>query len=89
MPASTNALPSNNVEITKMRKRRISRKINLLTGQTEAPADLIASKDTPQDVKFLPPVSHWHPNLTVNLVDDHTAWVKGTIPPPLSEREFE
>ncbi|VDL19253.1 unnamed protein product [Hymenolepis diminuta] len=72
-------------QITRMRKRRLSRKANLLTGQTETPSNLVASKDTPQDVKFLPPVSHWHPNLTVNLVDDHTSWIRGNIPSPLNE----
>lgn len=30
-------------------------------------------------------LSHWHPNLTINLVDDHTAWTKGSIPSPLDE----
>lgn len=28
-------------------------------------------------------VSHWHPNLTINLVTDHTNWVYGQVPPPL------
>lgn len=31
-------------------------------------------------------ISHWHPNLTINMVDDHTAWVKGSVPPPLDQR---
>ncbi|XP_039435178.1 putative lipid scramblase CLPTM1 [Culex pipiens pallens] len=30
-------------------------------------------------------VSHWHPNLTINLVTDQTNWVKGSVPPPLDE----
>ena len=30
-------------------------------------------------------LSHWHPNLTINLVDDHTPWVKNSVPPPLNE----
>ncbi|KAG7215559.1 hypothetical protein INR49_022143 [Caranx melampygus] len=30
-------------------------------------------------------ISHWHPNLTINMVDDHTAWVKGSVPPPLDQ----
>ncbi len=33
-------------------------------------------------------ISHWHPNLTINMVDDHTAWVKGSVPPPLDQRRF-
>lgn len=32
-------------------------------------------------------ISHWHPNLTINMVDDHTAWVKGSVPPPLDQRK--
>ncbi|KAH9281009.1 Cleft lip and palate transmembrane protein 1 -like protein [Echinococcus granulosus] len=72
-------------EITRMRKRRLSRTMNLLTGHTEAHSDLIASKDTPVDVKYLPPISHWHPNLTVNLIDDHTPWVRESVPAPINE----
>nr|XP_019533088.2 cleft lip and palate transmembrane protein 1 homolog [Aedes albopictus] len=30
-------------------------------------------------------VSHWHPNLTINLVTDQTNWIKGSVPPPLDE----
>lgn len=33
-------------------------------------------------------ISHWHPNLTINMVDDHTAWVKGSVPPPLDQRKI-
>uniref|UniRef100_A0A5K3EZ59 Cleft lip and palate transmembrane protein 1 n=1 Tax=Mesocestoides corti TaxID=53468 RepID=A0A5K3EZ59_MESCO len=72
-------------QITRMRRRRLSRTMNLLTGQTEAPADLVAPKDIPADVKYLPPITHWHPNLTVNLIDDHTPWVRGSVPSPISD----
>ncbi|MGH0181840.1 UNVERIFIED_CONTAM: hypothetical protein FKN15_008126 [Acipenser sinensis] len=30
-------------------------------------------------------ISHWHPNVTISMVDDHTAWVKGAVPPPLDQ----
>lgn len=30
-------------------------------------------------------LSHWHPNLTVNLVVDQTTMVQGQQPPPLDE----
>lgn len=30
-------------------------------------------------------LSHWHPNLTLNVVYDHTPWVPGQVPPPLDE----
>ena len=29
--------------------------------------------------------SHWHPNITINLVNDYTPWVPGQVPPPLDE----
>ncbi len=38
--------------------------------------------DTDNKVEIL---SHWHPNLTINLVDDHTPWVEGSVPAPLDE----
>ena len=71
-----------------MRKRRLSRTVNLLTGHTGVHSDLVASKDTPVDVKYLPPISHWHPNLTINLIDDHTPWVRGSVPAPINECEL-
>ncbi len=30
-------------------------------------------------------LSTWHPNLTINLIDDHTPWVKGSVPQPLDD----
>merc|ERR1712029_691017 len=30
-------------------------------------------------------ISHWHPNITVNVVYDYTPWVPGQVPPPLDE----
>lgn len=33
-------------------------------------------------------VSHWHPNLTVNLVVDQTNWMYGQVPQPLDECKF-
>ena len=30
-------------------------------------------------------LSHWHPNMTINLVVDQTNWVPGQVPPPLNE----
>lgn len=33
-------------------------------------------------------ISHWHPNITINIVDDHTPWVKGSVPPPLDQCEL-
>lgn len=33
-------------------------------------------------------LSHWHPNLTINLVTDHTNWVYGQVASPLDTCEF-
>jgi len=30
-------------------------------------------------------LSHWHPNLTINIMDDHTPWAKGSLPAPLDD----
>ena len=30
-------------------------------------------------------LSHWHPNLTINIVFDYTAWTKGAIPSPIDQ----
>ena len=54
---------------------------NLLTGSTEKDENYqIKAKDNLVEI-----ISNWHPNITVNLVDDHTPWVQGSVPPPLNE----
>lgn len=30
-------------------------------------------------------ISYWHPNLTINLMDDQTPWVQGSVPQPMDE----
>lgn len=30
-------------------------------------------------------ISHWHPNVTINLVTDHTQWTYGSVPAPMDE----
>ena len=37
-------------------------------------------KNTPVEL-----ISYWHPNLTINLLDDQTPWTKGSVPSPLDE----
>lgn len=37
-------------------------------------------KNTPVEL-----ISYWHPNLTINLLDDQTQWTKGSVPSPLDE----
>uniref|UniRef100_A0A8C4QX36 CLPTM1 regulator of GABA type A receptor forward trafficking n=1 Tax=Eptatretus burgeri TaxID=7764 RepID=A0A8C4QX36_EPTBU len=68
--------------LNKFKKRRFLKTKNLLTGETEASPERIKRAEDYGAVEIL---SHWHPNLTINLVDDHTSWVKGSVPPPLDQ----
>jgi hypothetical protein len=55
---------------------------NLLTGNTEVDQATVVEvgEEIPLEI-----VSHLHSNLTVQIVDDHTPWVKGQVPQPLDE----
>lgn len=83
--------------LTKFKRRKISNTVNLLTGETEGPRltqEDFKHTDSPLDPSasnsksqfhYLPPVTHWHPNFTIQLLDDHSPWTRGSIPPPLNE----
>lgn len=67
--------------LNKYKKKKFLKTKNLLTGETEqSPEDVEKAKIMKEEI-----VSHWHPNLTLNLVTDQTNWVQGTVPPPLDE----
>jgi hypothetical protein len=67
--------------LNKFKKVRYLKTQNLLTGETEkSDEEIIKSQTIKNEI-----LSHWHPNLTINLVTDQTNWVKGTVPPPLDE----
>ncbi|XP_012691696.1 cleft lip and palate transmembrane protein 1 homolog [Clupea harengus] len=68
--------------LNKFKKRKFMKTKNLLTGETEADPEMIKRAESHGPVEI---ISHWHPNLTINMVDDHTAWVKGSVPPPLDQ----
>lgn len=64
--------------LNRFKKIRHQKTHNLLTGQSESKSDEnseIISEN----------LSHWHPNLTINLVTDQTNWIKGSVPQPLDE----
>lgn len=71
----------NRRQLNKFKKIKYQKTQNLLTGTTEKSAEEVAKAE----VMTNEIVSHWHPNLTINIVVDQTNWVKGTIPPPLDE----
>jgi len=67
--------------LNKFMKRKYKKTANLLTGATEQ-----SEEDQVKALAGLTEViSHWHPNLTVNVVYDYTPWTPGQVPPPLDE----
>uniref|UniRef100_A0A4W5NVK5 CLPTM1 regulator of GABA type A receptor forward trafficking n=1 Tax=Hucho hucho TaxID=62062 RepID=A0A4W5NVK5_9TELE len=68
--------------LNKFKRRKFVKTKNLLTGETETDPEMIKRAESYGPVEI---ISHWHPNLTINMVDDHTAWVKGSVPPPLDQ----
>lgn len=70
------------------KRRKFKKTQNLLTGESAVDAEQQKQLLSQSESRFL--YSHWHPNLTINLVDDHTNWVKGHVPQPVDEFvEFE
>merc|ERR1740137_281218 len=68
-------------KLNKFMKKSYKKTANLLTGQTEQ--SLVDQQKAL--VGKTEVISHWHPNMTINVVFDHTAWVPGQVPPPLDE----
>jgi hypothetical protein len=67
--------------LNKFKKKMYKTTANLLTGETEQSVeDQMKAMTIKSEI-----VSHWHPNLTINIVYDYTPWVPGQIPPPLDE----
>ncbi|CAB3368484.1 Hypothetical predicted protein [Cloeon dipterum] len=67
--------------LNKFKKQHYIKTHNLLTGETAASAEHQKKAETTK--KEI--VSHWHPNMTINLITDFTNWVQGSVPPPLDE----
>ncbi|KAF5289121.1 hypothetical protein FQA39_LY15223 [Lamprigera yunnana] len=62
------------IQLNKYKKLKTPGTKNLITGKTE--------KIEKEEGKV---VSHWHPNITINLVTDFTSWTYGALPSPLDE----
>ncbi|KAK0089851.1 hypothetical protein PV325_005158 [Microctonus aethiopoides] len=67
--------------LNKFKKIKYQKRHNLLTGETTATEEEIKKAEL-MDQEI---VSHWHPNLTINMVTDQTNWIVGQVPPPLNE----
>ncbi|CAK9302329.1 unnamed protein product [Gordionus sp. m RMFG-2023] len=63
-------------------KRKFYKKThNLLSGETDdVEGKLKVENGTKSEI-----LSHWHSNLTINLLVDNTTWVQGHIPHPIDE----
>ncbi|CAF4451482.1 unnamed protein product, partial [Adineta steineri] len=63
-------------------KKKVYKKTkNLLTGNTEQDEEYQKKASD----KLIERLSHWHSNMTINLLDDQSSWIKGSIPPPLDK----
>lgn len=67
--------------LNKYSKRIYKTTKNLLTGSTDK------DEEYQQKAKenIVETISFWHPNLTINIVDDHTPWQRNQVPPPLND----
>jgi len=68
--------------MNKFKKKYYAKTANLLTGETTATEEEQAKAAIGIKHEIF---SHWHPNITVNLVNDFTPWTPGQVPPPLDE----
>lgn len=67
--------------LNKFKKIKYTKTHNLLTGETDKTPEQIEKAMIMSDEIM----SHWHPNLTINVIVDQTNWMRGSIPPPLDE----
>ncbi|KAI6176510.1 Cleft lip and palate transmembrane protein 1 [Aphelenchoides bicaudatus] len=67
--------------LNKFKKKHYKLTQNLLTGKTEQTEE----DQKKAAVMKYETLNYFHPNLTVNLVNDYTAWTKGQIPSPLDQ----
>ncbi|CAF2807681.1 unnamed protein product [Rotaria sp. Silwood2] len=67
--------------LNKYKKKVYKKTKNLLTGNTDQDEEY--QKKADDNVVEL--LSHWHSNMTINLLDDQSSWIKGSIPPPLDK----
>ncbi|CAJ0576638.1 unnamed protein product, partial [Mesorhabditis spiculigera] len=70
-----------NQQLNKYKKKFYKKTANLITGKSDKTDEELAKAEV---MKF-EVLNFWHPNLTINLVDDQTNWSKGSLPAPLDE----
>ena len=62
--------------MNRFKKKTYGKTANLLTGETEATQE---EQDKAKEGIKHEIFSHWHPNITVNLVVDYTNWAPGQV----------
>lgn len=68
-------------QLNKFKRLRFKKTQNLLTGETTAtPEEIMKAETVKTEV-----ISHWHPNLTVNLVTDQSTFIQGAVLPPFND----
>ncbi|XP_065185232.1 putative lipid scramblase CLPTM1 [Sycon ciliatum] len=65
--------------LTRYKPQPIKKTANLLTGESDQNVPEIKD-DTPRKI-----ISFWHPNLTLNVLADHTNWQRDAVPPPMDK----
>jgi hypothetical protein len=71
--------------LNKYSKKMYKSTKNLLTGSTDKDEEY----QTKAKENLVEILSYWHPNMTINLVDDHTPWQPNQVPAPLNERKLQ
>jgi len=66
-------------QLNRAKKRKIKNTHNLWTGES-AESSIQPDVNAKEEI-----VSHWHPNLTINVIYDQTPWMEGSVPAPLDE----
>lgn len=62
-------------QLNKYKKKYYKKTQNLLTGKTEQTEE----EQKKAEVMSFEVLNYWHPNLTISLVDDQTAWQRGAF----------
>ncbi|CAI5455382.1 unnamed protein product [Caenorhabditis angaria] len=68
-------------QLNKYKKKYYKKTSNLLTGLSEQSDEDLAKAEI---MKF-EILNFWHPNISINIVDDQTQWQRGALPPPLDK----
>ncbi|XP_057307208.1 putative lipid scramblase CLPTM1 [Hydractinia symbiolongicarpus] len=75
------AIVNQTKEMISYRKQRIHKTKNLLTGEADTQHKIVQTNAS-EPAKI---ISYWHPNLTLNILDDQTPWQKGAVPSPIDQ----